>query len=222
MSDLDEWVGDKRRVMVVEDDDFVRGLMSHAFSKTGFEVLALPGVVEATRAFGDFDPDALVVDIHLGPGPTGMDLAHSLQARSPGLAVLAVSNYPSAASAGVSGGLPDDVAFVCKSDLETPEVLLDALEAVLRNATESIVSTSVRESPLKDLTPVQVEVLRLMAAGWTNAEIAEQRGATQRSVEAMSHRIFSRLGVNDDPRKSPRVQAVKLYTQVFGVVQGDE
>jgi DNA-binding NarL/FixJ family response regulator len=56
-----------------------------------------------------------------------------------------------------------------------------------------------------------------MAAGWTNAEIAIQRGATQRSVESMSHRIFSRLGVNDDPRKSPRVEAVKLYSQVFGV-----
>lgn len=222
MSDLDEGVGDKRRVMVVEDDDFVRGLMCHAFSKTGFEVLALPGVVEATRAFGDFDPDALVVDIHLGPGPTGIDLAHSLQARSPGLAVLAVSNYPSAASAGVSGGLPEGVAFVCKADLDTPEVLLNSLEAVLHDTSDSVVSASVKESPLKDLTSVQIDVLRLMAAGWTNAEIAEQRGATQRSVEAMSHRIFCRLGVNDDPRKSPRVQAVKLYTQVFGVIQDEE
>lgn len=214
-------MGNNRRVMVVEDDDFVRGLMSHAFSKTGFEVMAVPGVVEATRAFGDFDPDALVVDIHLGPGPTGMDLAHSLQARSPGLAVLAVSNYPSAASAGASGNLPKDVAFVCKADLDTPEVLLNALEAVLQNASEYVVAASRTESPLEALTPGQIEVLRLMAAGWTNAEIAEQRGATQRSVEAMAHRIFTRLGVNYDPRKSPRVEAVKLYTQIFGVVQGE-
>lgn len=210
-------MSDARRVMVVEDDDFVRGLMSHAISRSGFEVVALPGVVEATRAFGDFDPDALVVDIHLGPGPTGMDLAHSLSSRSPGLAVLAVSNYPSAAAAGVSGELPDPFAFVCKSDLDAPEVLLAALESVLTDRTIPVMESSGSESPLRDLTPVQIEVLRLMAAGWTNAEIANQRGATQRSVEAMSHRIFSRLGVNDDPRKSPRVEAVKLYTQVFGL-----
>lgn len=210
-------MSDARRVMVVEDDDFVRGLMSHAISRSGFEVVALPGVVEATRAFGDFDPDALVVDIHLGPGPTGMDLAHSLSSRSPGLAVLAVSNYPSAAAAGVSAELPAPFAFVCKSDLDAPEVLLGALESVLTDRTISVMGSSAADSPLKGLTPVQIDVLRLMAAGWTNAEIANQRGATQRSVEAMSHRIFSRLGVNDDPRKSPRVEAVKLYTQVFGL-----
>ena len=210
-------MGNARRVMIVEDDDFVRGLMSHAIGRSGFEVLALPGVVEATRAFGDFDPDALVVDIHLGPGPTGMDLAHSLSSRSPGLAVLAVSNYPSAAAAGVSGGLPEPFALVSKSDLNTPEILLAALESVLTEHAIPVMKSSGSESPLKDLTPVQIEVLRLMAAGWTNAEIANQRNSTQRSIEAMSHRIFSRLGVNDDPRKSPRVEAVKLYTQVFGL-----
>lgn len=203
--------------MVVEDDDFVRGLVSHAISKSGFEVLSVSSVVEATRAFGDFDPDALVVDIHLGPGPTGMDLAHALAARSPGLAVLAVSNYPSAAAAGVGDQLLDSFAFVCKSDLETPEVLLNTLESVLTNRAVPLLQSSGANSPLEGLTPVQIEVLALMAAGWTNAEIAIQRGATQRSVEAMSHRIFSRLGVNDDPRKSPRVEAVKLYSQVFGV-----
>lgn len=203
--------------MVVEDDDFVRGLVSHALSKSGFEVLSVSSVVEATRAFEDFDPDALVVDIHLGPGPTGMDLAHALAARSPGLAVLAVSNYPSAVAAGVGDQLPDSFAFVCKSDLETPEILLTSLESVLANRAVSMLDTSGAPSPLGGLTPAQIEVLALMAAGWTNAEIANQRGATQRSVEAMSHRIFSRLGVNDDPRKSPRVEAVKLYSQVFGV-----
>lgn len=56
-----------------------------------------------------------------------------------------------------------------------------------------------------------------MAEGWSNGDIAEQRGATLRSVEQMCHRIFQRLGVNDDPRKSARIEAVKIYSRVFGI-----
>lgn len=209
-----------RRVLVVEDDEFVRGLVAHTLGEAGFEVEAVGGVVEATKAFDDCDPDALVVDVHLGPGPTGIELAHSLVARSPGVAVLAMSNYPSAASAGVSIGLADDTPFVCKSDLTSPSVLLDALEAVLRNSRTEVMAVAGSDSPLSRLTAGQIDVLRLMAEGWTNADIAEKRKSSLRSVEQMAHRLFTRLGVSDDPRKSARVEAVKLYARVFGIPGG--
>lgn len=210
-------MGFQRRVLVVEDDDFVRGLVVHALTDAGFEVEGVSGVVEATKAFDDWDPDAIVVDVHLGPGPTGIELAHSLTLRSPGIAVLAVSNYPSARSAGVSVDLPDSAAFVCKADLTDTEVLVNALDAVLRNSRTAVMDAQGRGSPLEHLTVGQIEVLRLMAEGWTNSDIAEKRGSTLRSVEQMAHRIFARLGVNDDPRKSPRVEAVKMFARVFGI-----
>ena len=206
-----------RHVLVVEDDEFVRGLIAHTLAEAGFGVSTAGDVVEAGRAFDDCDPDALVVDIHLGPGPTGMELAHSLKARSPGVAILAISNYPSAASAGVAADLPDDAAFICKKDLTSGTVLVDAVEAVLRNSRLDIMGASGVESPLDRLTTSQLAVLRLMAEGWANSEIAAQRGATLRAVEQMSHRIFLRLGVSDDSRRSARVEAVKIYARTFGI-----
>jgi DNA-binding NarL/FixJ family response regulator len=206
-----------RHVLVVEDDEFVRGLIAHTLGEAGFGVTSAGDVVEAGRAFDDCDPDALVVDIHLGPGPTGMELAHSLKARSPGVAILAISNYPTAASAGIAAELPDDAAFICKKDLTSGAVLVEAVEAVLRNSRLDIMDGSEIDSPLARLTTSQLAVLRLMAEGWTNGEIASQRGATLRSVEQMSHRIFLRLGVNDDARKSARIEAVKIYSRAFGI-----
>lgn len=206
-----------RRVLVVEDDEFVRGLVAHTLTEAGFEVATAGDVLEASRVFKDLDPDALVVDIHLGPGPTGMELAHSLKTRSPGVAILAISNYPTAASAGISTELPDDTAFICKKELTSANVLVDAVEAVLRNSRLDIMGDTDLDSPLARLTTNQLAVLRLMAEGWSNGDIAEQRGATLRSVEQMCHRIFQRLEVNDDPRKSARVEAVKIYSRVFGI-----
>ena len=207
----------QRRVLIVEDDGFVRGLMTQVLTASDFDVRAASDVMEATTAFGAFDPDAVIVDIHLGPGPTGLELAQSLKVKSPGLAVLAVSNYPTAASAGISDQMPDDAAFVCKSALSTPGALVEALEASLTNSASSLRALQQQDSPLGQLTATQIDVLRQMALGWSNAEIAEQRGSTQRSVEQMGHKIFRALGVKDDPRKNARVEAVMLYAEVFGI-----
>ena len=207
----------QRRVLIVEDDGFVRGLMTQVLTASEFDVRATSDVMEATTAFGAFDPDAIIVDIHLGPGPTGLELAQSLKVKSPGLAVLAVSNYPTAASAGISDQMPDDAAFVCKSALSTPGALVEALEASLTNSASSLRALQQQDSPIGQLTATQIDILRLMALGWSNAEIAEQRGSTQRSVEQMVHKIFRALGVKDDPRKNARVEAVKVYAEVFGI-----
>ncbi len=214
---FDTCMGRGRRVLILEDDGFVRGLVSHVLTEAGFEVEAAADVGEATKLFRKFDPDAVVVDVHLGDGPTGIEVAHSMKVASPGIAVLAVSNYPTAVSAGISGELPDDAAFVCKANLNSPEELVNALEAALTNSATSLRGLERQDSPLRNLTSTQIDILRLIAMGWTNAEIAEQRGSTQRSVEQMVHKIFAALDVKSDPRKSPRVEAVKLYNQAFGV-----
>jgi len=93
----------------------------------------------------------------------------------------------------------------------------DVMEASLTNSASSLRALQQQDSPLGQLTATQIDILRLMALGWSNAEIAERRGSTQRSVEQMVHKIFRALGVKDDPRKNARVEAVKLYAEVFGI-----
>ena len=66
-------------------------------------------------------------------------------------------------------------------------------------------------SPLEELTPRQREILGDIAAGRSNAAIAQQRGLTQRAVEKHVSEIFGRLGIANDETISRRVHATLLY-----------
>ena len=68
---------------------------------------------------------------------------------------------------------------------------LDALEAVERSAPEERGT-----APDHELTAREVEVLRLVAAGRTNAEIAEALFVSRRTVTSHVERIFAKLGVH--------------------------
>ena len=73
------------------------------------------------------------------------------------------------------------------------------------------------DAALGHLTRTQLEVLRAIALGWSNAEIARRRGSSLRSVEKLITRTFEALGVNHHPELNPRVAATQLYIRRFGL-----
>ena len=66
---------ERRRLLVVEDDALTASLLAETLVSQGFEVVTAHDVVEALRAVDIFDPDAALIDIALGEGPNGIDLA---------------------------------------------------------------------------------------------------------------------------------------------------
>jgi len=62
-----------------------------------------------------------------------------------------------------------------------------------------------------------LDTLRLIAEGWSNAEIAKQRGSSMRAVEKAVARTFDALGLNRTPNVNPRVAAATLYARTFGL-----
>ncbi len=61
------------------------------------------------------------------------------------------------------------------------------------------------------LTTREREVLELMAAGWTNEEIAGRLTVGVRTVESHAWSVFLKLGVTFDPRVNRRVRAAALW-----------
>ena len=68
-----------------------------------------------------------------------------------------------------------------------------------------------KESPLRELTPRERDVLREMAEGKNNAAIAASLVLTERSVEKVIHSIFLKLGIAWESSDHKRVKAVILY-----------
>ena len=78
---------------------------------------------------------------------------------------------------------------------------------------ETLVANKARAeaSPLDELTPRELDVLREMAEGKNNAAIAETLLLTTRSVEKVIHSIFLKLGLAWETSAHKRVKAVILY-----------
>jgi DNA-binding NarL/FixJ family response regulator len=79
-----------------------------------------------------------------------------------------------------------------------------------------------QKRPLAELSRRQISVLRLVAEGYSNNQIAEVRGTTVRAVEGMVSRIFQALGVDAQGVGNARVEATRLYLSAAGAVTVDE
>lgn len=209
---------DRRRALIVEDDAFTRTLLAELLQAHGFETMEHATSGAALREFETFDPDVLVVDIQLAEPPNGAQLAYALHARAPYLGIVVVSQYPSPTTAVGASPLPPGAAFVHKSRIESATVLLEAIESVLDDRLAPARLAAERDgSAIGSCTATQVEILRLIALGYSNERIARERGTSVRAVEQIVHRIYVRLGLDGDADGNVRVLAARTYAAAFGL-----
>jgi DNA-binding NarL/FixJ family response regulator len=204
--------GAGRRLLVVEDEPLIASLLSDSLTAHGFSVAIAPDVLVARRLVKDFDPDAALIDISLGDGPSGLDLAHVLSRQRPDIALLILTKHADSRSAGVTEAeVPENCGFLRKDKVRDSEYLLGMLESVLSDNPASVRDDQDPTNPLSVLTAKQLQVLRLMAMGYTNEFIAEQTKASLSSVERWVMQVFRALGLNSRGALNPRVEAVRIF-----------
>lgn len=202
-----------RRILLVEDEQLTRVLLEGFLQRNGFEVLGAESATHAASLSKEFDPDAMVVDISLGDGPSGLDLILAMKNANPHLAFVVLSNY--AIPPFAIQDLPK-VAYLQKGRVGEARLLVQALESVLTDRDPREQFPLNQPNPISSLTQNQLEVLSWMAAGLTNHEIAKRRGTTIQSTEQLIKRIYDKIGLKRDEYKSLRIQAVSLYTAITG------
>jgi DNA-binding NarL/FixJ family response regulator len=190
----------------------MRDLLSKALESAGFIVTSAANAADAMRTVKVMDPDAMVVDIELGPGPNGFDLADAVSVLSPEVGVVFLTNLPDPRFAGKdASAVKRNQGYLRKTAINTGAELVDAIEAVLRDrVTKEYRHDLASNRPFSALSQRQINTLQLVAEGKTNAQIAALRGTTVRAVEGMLTRIFEALDI--DPKgTNPRVEATARY-----------
>jgi DNA-binding NarL/FixJ family response regulator len=204
--------GNGRRLLIVEDEPLMSSLLAEALSLHGFNVQVAADVLEAKAAVRDFDPDAALLDISLGDGPSGLDLAHVLSKQRPDIALLFLTKHADARAAGLSAtDLPPNCGFLRKDKVRDTTYLLENLEAVLAEREDMARDDKDPANPLAALTAKQLDVLRLMAMGYTNEFIAQYKQASLSSVERWIIQIFRDLTIDTKGPINPRVEAVRIF-----------
>jgi DNA-binding NarL/FixJ family response regulator len=210
---------DSRYVLIVEDDSLLRELLATALESWGYSVQTASNVADAKRLFKLSDPDGVILDIDLGPGPNGFDLAQVIISTAPATAIVFLTHLPDSRFVEVDpDGLPGGIAYLRKSALSDLNLLQQALDVTMRGE----VSTNFRHDkdknrPFGNLTKKQIEVLRLMSQGKSNAQIAEIRGTTVKAVEDAIRRACEAIGVDNSVDGNTRTAAVAKYLSVTGV-----
>lgn len=208
----------KRQIVVVEDEALLRDLIAKTLEAKGFEVTTAANAADAARAVKAHDPDAVVLDVELGPGPNGFDFAESIRLTSPDVGIVFLTNLPDARFAGKDlAKNVRNIAYLRKSQLVDSDELELAIEAVLKDAVlSSHRHDLIEDRPLSKLSKKQISVLQMLAMGYTNQQMAEKRGTTVRAVEGIVSRIFLILEIDVHAKGNARVEAASAYLRASG------
>ena len=209
-----------RTVVVVENEALLRDLIARSLENAGFHVATAANAADAKRAVKASDPDICVVDIELGQGPNGFDFADYLAREAPDVGVVFLTNLPDPRFADRDAKtVNQSQAYLRKSQLVDSKELVDAVNAVLKEVdVDQFRHDQNLERPLAQLSRRQISVLKMVADGYTNNEIAEARGTTVRAVEGMISRIFHALDLDVQGARNARVEATRLYLNAAGAV----
>lgn len=201
------------RVLVIEDDPFSRSLVSSVLISANFEVQVADGASSALAQLGPFEPRVCLIDIDLGLGPTGIDVAYAIRQRIPNIGIVFLTSFRDhRLSRAGNLPLPKGSRFIVKSDMHQLEML-----------TTELLSASLRplasDKPVRSKVPLtshQIEVMRLVAQGNTNQQIANQLQTSEKAIEHVITRILQKLGLTRKFNLNPRVQLVQAYAELSG------
>lgn len=211
------------RVLLVEDHNSFRQSMAFMFEQEpDFEVAAQAGSL--TEARGALEGvDVAVIDLGL-PDGDGVELVRDLRAVNPGGKVLILTSstkrhhFARAVEAGVAGVLNKAVSIEEIVDavrrIHGGELLLSQLEVIemLRLAAGQRERDRTAQQALGELTPREWEVLRLLAEGLNDNEIAGRLAIRSDTARGYMSSILNRLGVES------RLQAL-LFAVKHGAIK---
>lgn len=212
------------RVVIADDQPVVRGgLRMILESEDDIEIVAeAADGAEAVDVVAAVDPDVVLMDISM-PGIDGIEATRRIAAGGSEARVLVLTTYGhddnvyDALKAGASG-------FLVKTD--PPEQLVDAVRVVARGdatlapeVTRRLIDRflsgahpSRPHEQLSELTPRELDVLKLVARGRSNSEIAATLYLSEGTVKTHVARILAKLDLRD------RTQVV-VYAYEHGVIR---
>jgi DNA-binding NarL/FixJ family response regulator len=202
------------RVVVADDHGLTLSAVSDSLEVNGLTVVSrASGARDAVSAVLKHQPDALVIDLDLGPGPSGIHLAVSLRERLPQLGVVILSGYSDPRL--LSSTLPDapiGTVYLVKQQVADVATVVDGVKESVRRASTGAPSTV----PAVGLSRAQVQVLELIAQGLSNSGIAEQLYITEASVAKTTNRIAKRLGITQGAGTNTRGALTRRYFELVG------
>jgi len=202
-------------VLLVEDDVFTRATLAAALNGANFEVKAeVSNAKDAIASVNKFSIDIAVLDLDLGPGANGIDIAYALRDIHQRIGIIILTSYTDPRVANPDSlPLPRGSKFITKSKLTDIRPLTKAIIELKHLPTAGKTASETERSTF---TENQLMVLQGVAEGLTTKEIAKRLEVTDKAVEGTITRLHSILNLPKDLSLNPRVQLARAYFELAG------
>lgn len=208
----------RMRVALAEDQDLVREALRALLERLDFEaVLLAADGAELLERIGEISADVIVSDIRM-PGLDGISMVRELRRRGDRTPVVMLTTFEdsdlllAAIEAGAQGFLlkgasPEDLTTAidraCRGEQWLSPVATQPIHPRLAAATQAEVGQI-------DLGARELEILRLLAGGYSNKEIARSLNLAEGTVKNYVSDILAKLGTRDRTRAALRAITLRL------------
>jgi DNA-binding NarL/FixJ family response regulator len=186
------------RVLAVDDHPLLReGIAALLNAESDMKLVAeASNGREAVEKLRLHRPDVTLMDIQM-PGVNGVEAISLIQAEFPGARIIVLTTYSGDAQV-VAALRAGARAYILKGQVHRE--LLETIRAVhagQKRIPPEIAAELAQHVTDDDLTPREIDVLRLIAAGNANKQIADQLSIGEATVKSHVTNILSKLGAND-------------------------
>lgn len=209
------------KLLIVENDAFAGTFMSKSLDSAGFSIISVAdSAPSAMRIFRESNPDIALIDIELGAGPNGIDLARAFRKVKASIGIVFLTSIVDPRLIDLKGlELPDGSIYLSKSSVSEVSEISESLHESISLAKTKAVPCIVKHQNISlKLTNGQFELIRLIAEGLSNKEIARTKFVTLKSTENSIARLAKKLDLKDTNTNSQRVLIAKRYFQMIGKV----
>ena len=208
------------RVVIGEDSALFREGLGALLESAGHEVAGRAATAaSAVAQVRAHRPDVVVLDIRMPHDDEGIAAELEIRQWDPPTPVMLLSQHIETRRTVelVTGGA---IGYLLKDRVLDVDEFLVALERVAAGGTAldpevvtRLLGVARAASVLDALTPREVDVLTLMAEGWSNQAIAGRLFLSERTVETHTGSIFAKLTLPDSPDGNRRVRAILAYLE---------
>lgn len=206
------------RVVIGEDSALFREGLAALLSSAGHEVVArastAPAAVSQVRAHV---PDIVVLDIRMPSDEEGVQAALEIREWNPTMPILLLSQHIEARRV-VNLVATGAIGYLLKDRVLDVDEFLVAMDRVAAGGTSldgdvvaRLMGVARATQALDALTPRELDVLSLMAQGWSNAAIGKRLFLSARTVETHCGSLFAKLGLTESVDENRRVRAILTY-----------
>jgi DNA-binding NarL/FixJ family response regulator len=193
-------VGSCGPVLIVDDDASLRELVGSLLLRAGFASREAGSAEEALKQAEEETPSVVIVDVDLGGGKSGYELYHELRERISELPAVFVSGTRTEAFDRAAGSLLGADHYIVKPF--DPDELLGCVRSLVEREMKRHEARAADLAHFSTLTARQLEVLRLLAVGRSQKEIARILGLSSKTIATHIQYILTKLDLHS------RAQAV--------------